>query len=80
MEPYTVADRLRWLEQNVQGIAHELESLQAQLRALTVRPPRMHRYEQKMVRLLQAQMDLIGKQCDLLREQLGQLQRSDDQN
>ena len=75
MEPKTEPDRVLWLEQNVAGIAHELESLQAQLRAVTHAPPALRGDDRRVADLLRRQMALIGAQCDLLRDQLARLRR-----
>ena len=75
MEPRTGPDRLRWLEQNVEGISHELESLQAQLRAVMLAPPAVRDDDRRLADLLARQMALIGAQCDLLLEQLSRLRR-----
>jgi hypothetical protein len=77
MEPMTGPDRLRWLEQNVEGISHELQSLRVQLRAVTLAPPALRKDERRIAELLTRQMALLGAQCDLLLDQLSRLRRTD---
>jgi hypothetical protein len=73
VEPHTSAKRLRWLEHNVEGLAHEVTSIRAQLRALVLRPPAFGGADQELAELLQRQLELMERQCALVRAQLAAL-------
>jgi hypothetical protein len=70
MEPQTAAARLLWLEHNVEGLAHEITSIRAQLRALVQRPPAPEGADRLLADLLQRQLETMEGQCALVRDQL----------
>ena len=56
MEPQTPVARVLWLEHNVEGLAHEVTSIRAQLRALVQRPPALEGADQTLADLMQQQL------------------------
>jgi hypothetical protein len=73
MQPQTRPDRVRWLEHAVAGLALELRSAEAQLRALTADPPLERAADRRLAALLQGQLQLMTRQCALVAEELGRL-------
>jgi hypothetical protein len=73
VEPQTIAARVRWLEHTIDGLAHEVVSIRAQLKALVQLPPVISGADRELAGLLQQQLELMERQCALVRSQLAQL-------
>ncbi len=73
MEPPSPAARVRWLEHNLEGLAHEITSIRAQLRALVLRPPALTGADQELADLLQRRLETMEPQCALVCGQLAHL-------
>jgi hypothetical protein len=70
VERQTPAARVLWLEHNVEGLAHEVASIRAQLRALVQRPPALGGADRVLADLLQQQLETMERQCGLVRDHL----------
>jgi hypothetical protein len=73
VEPQTPAARAQWLEHTVEGLAHEVASIRAQLGALMLRPPAPTDADRALADLLVEQLRLMERQCALVRAELARL-------
>ena len=73
IEPETPEARLRWLEAALAGIAHQLAAIAEELRAATLQPQPLDRYERRLVRKLRHQLAALDEDARLLRAQLAGL-------
>ena len=62
-----------WLEHTLEGLALEVTSIRAQLRALVLESPALDEADQTLAELLQHQLELMERQCALVRRQLAHL-------
>jgi hypothetical protein len=73
VEPHTPAERVRWLDHAVEGLAHEIVSIRPQLRAVVLSSLALDQADQTLSDLLHQQLALMVRQCGLMRGQLAHL-------
>jgi hypothetical protein len=73
VEPQTPVARVLWLDHTVEGLTHEIISIRAQIRALVLSSLALEQTDQSLSDLLHQQLELMERQCALVRVQLAHL-------
>ena len=73
VQPQPPAARVLWLDHTVEGLTHEISSLRPQIRALVLSSLALDQTDQSLSDLLHQQLELMERQCTLVRVQLAHL-------
>jgi hypothetical protein len=68
-------DRLPWLEAAIEGLALQVETISAELRAAVATPQPLNGYERRLARKLRLQLEALREDCALIRDQLAHLRQ-----
>ena len=73
MQPQDSLTRLRWIENSLESLYHEVSAIDAQLRVLTAMPPALDKEERELAAIVRRQLALIRMQGEVLTAALRKL-------